>query len=50
MLKDDGVIRDTTRATKFVLQSLDHNLRLKARSRQLLVACTKDLANTLATG
>ena len=42
MLKDGNVIRDTTWAIKFVLLSLNHNLCLKAHSRQL--------PNTLATG
>jgi protein SMG6 len=50
MLKDDGVARDTTRAIKVVLLSLDRNLRLKARSRQLSAASEKDLATILATG
>ena len=50
MLKDDGVTRDTTRAIKVVLLSLDRNLRLKARSRQLPAASEKDLAIILATG
>jgi hypothetical protein len=50
MLKDDGVTRDTTRAIKVVLLSLNRNLRLKARSRQLPAASKKDLAFILATG
>jgi hypothetical protein len=50
MLKDDGVGRDTTGAVKVVLLSLDRNLRLKARSRQLPAASEKDLAAILATG
>ncbi|KIM78304.1 hypothetical protein PILCRDRAFT_595228 [Piloderma croceum F 1598] len=50
MLKDDGVTRDTTRAIKVVLLSLNRNLRLKARSRQLPAASKKDLAIILATG
>ncbi|KAM6500746.1 hypothetical protein JOM56_003760 [Amanita muscaria] len=37
-------------AAKVVLLSLDRNLRLKARSRQLLVASEKDLAAILAKG
>jgi hypothetical protein len=50
MLKDGNVIRDTTWAIKFVLLSLNHNVCLKAHSRQLPVAHMKDLAiNTLAT-
>jgi len=50
MLKDDGISRDTTGAVKVVLLSLDRNLRLKARSRQLPAASEKDLAIILATG
>jgi len=50
MLKDDGITRDTTGAVKVVLLSLDRNLRLKARSRQLPAASEKDLAAILTTG
>lgn len=50
MLKDDGTTRDTAKAVKVVLLSLDRNLRLKARSRQLPAASEKDLASILATG
>ena len=50
MLKDDGIARDTTGAVKVVLLSLDRNLRLKARSRQLPAASEKDLAAILTTG
>jgi len=49
MLKDGGTTRDTTEAVKVVLLSLDRNLRLKARSRQLPAASEKDLASILAT-
>jgi protein SMG6 len=50
MLRDDGIIRPTAGAVKVVLLSLDRNLRLKARSRQLPAASEKDLAHILATG
>jgi protein SMG6 len=50
MLKDDGIIRHTAGAIKVVLLSLDRNLRLKARSRQLAAASEKDLALILAAG
>ncbi|TFY71744.1 hypothetical protein EVG20_g1267 [Dentipellis fragilis] len=40
--------RDTAGASKVVLLSLDRNLRLKARSRQLDAATEKDLASLLA--
>jgi predicted ribonuclease YlaK len=50
MLKGDGITRDTNRAVKVVLLSLDRNLRLKARSRQLPAASETDLATILATG
>ena len=50
MLKDNGLSRDTTGAVKFVLLSLDRNLQLKARLRQLPAASEKDLTIILATG
>jgi len=50
MLKGDDMPRDTGGAVKVVLLSLDRNLRLKARSRQLPAASEKDLASILATG
>jgi len=42
--------RDTNGASRVVLLSLDRNLRLKARSRQLAAANEADLALILATG
>jgi hypothetical protein len=50
ILKSDGVTRDSTRAVKVVLLTLDRNLRLKARSRQLPAANEKDMAYILTTG
>lgn len=50
MLKDDGIAKDTAGAVKVALLSLDRNLRLKARSRQLPAASEKDLASILASG
>ena len=50
MLKEDELSRDMTGAVKFVLLSLDRNLRLRARLRQLPAASEKDLAIILATG
>lgn len=50
MLKDDGVARATSSAVKVVLLSLDRNLRLKARSKQLPAASEQDLAAILSTG
>jgi len=46
LLKAEPVVKD---AVKVVLLSLDRNLRLKARSRQLPAASEKDLAALLAT-
>ncbi|KAF7322791.1 PINc domain-containing protein [Mycena chlorophos] len=48
ILKSDAVATDN--AVKVVLLSLDRNLRLKARSRQLPAASEKDLAMILASG
>lgn len=49
MLSADRVaLKDLQRAVKVVLLSLDRNLRLKARSRQLPAASEKDLASLLA--
>ncbi|TFK42921.1 hypothetical protein BDQ12DRAFT_299349 [Crucibulum laeve] len=48
LLKSEAA--DTHNAVKVVLLSLDRNLRLKARSRQLPAASEKDLASILATG
>ncbi|KAK7023722.1 PINc domain-containing protein [Favolaschia claudopus] len=48
MLKSDAVAADG--AVKVVLLSLDRNLRLKARSRQLPAASEKDLAAILVSG
>ena len=50
ILKDDGVTRATATAVKVVLLSLDRNLRLKARSKQLPAASEHDLASILSTG
>lgn len=50
MLKADGVTRATATAVKVVLLSLDRNLRLKARSKQLPAASEHDLASILSTG
>lgn len=50
MLKGIGDYRDTAGAVKVVLLSLDRNLRLKARSRQLPAASEHDLASILAVG
>jgi len=50
LLKAGGAVRDTKGAVKVVLLSLDRNLRLKARSRQLSAAGEKDLAAILACG
>jgi len=50
MLKDDGTVRNTAGAVKVVLLTLDRNLRLKARSRQLPAASEKDLASILGSG
>jgi len=46
LLKAEPVV--VTDAVKVVLLSLDRNLRLKARSRQLPAASEKDLAALLA--
>ncbi|KAJ7349482.1 hypothetical protein DFH08DRAFT_778758 [Mycena albidolilacea] len=48
MLKSNAVATDG--AVKVVLLSLDRNLRLKARSRQLPAASEKDLAAILVSG
>ncbi|KAJ7134972.1 hypothetical protein C8R43DRAFT_894524 [Mycena crocata] len=48
MLKSTDVTSDST-TVKVVLLSLDRNLRLKARSRQLPAASEKDLATILVT-
>lgn len=49
MLNADPVTpKDLQHAVKVVLLSLDRNLRLKARSRQLPAASEKDLASLLA--
>ncbi|EGN96009.1 hypothetical protein SERLA73DRAFT_112057 [Serpula lacrymans var. lacrymans S7.3] len=50
LLKPAAVNHDTTNAVKVVLLSLDRNLRLKARSRQLSAASEKDLAHILVVG
>ena len=50
ILKDEGVTRATATAIKVVLLSLDRNLRLKARSKQLSAASEHDLASILSTG
>ncbi|KAF8559498.1 hypothetical protein OG21DRAFT_1594361 [Imleria badia] len=50
LLKAGPAVRDTSSAVKVVLLSLDRNLRLKARSRQLSAAGEKDLAAILACG
>ncbi|KAF9232140.1 hypothetical protein BU15DRAFT_81571 [Melanogaster broomeanus] len=50
LLKGGAPMRDTSTAVKVVLLSLDRNLRLKARSRQLPAAGEKDLAAILACG
>ncbi|KAF5365760.1 hypothetical protein D9758_003172 [Tetrapyrgos nigripes] len=50
MLKSDGITRNVSNPVKVVLLSLDRNLRLKARSRQLPAASEKDLAALLTTG
>jgi len=50
MLKGADMPADIVGAVKVVLLSLDRNLRLKARSRQLPAASEKDLATILATG
>ncbi|KAH7930887.1 hypothetical protein BV22DRAFT_1054224 [Leucogyrophana mollusca] len=50
LLKPAGTQRNVTDAVKVVLLSLDRNLRLKARSRQLPAAGEKDLAAILASG
>jgi len=49
MLKAEGA-KDVSGAVKVVLLSLDRNLRLKARSRQLPAASERDLAAIFATG
>ncbi|KAJ7219067.1 hypothetical protein GGX14DRAFT_589783 [Mycena pura] len=48
ILKSDAVATDNS--VKVVLLSLDRNLRLKARSRQLPAASEKDLATILVSG
>jgi len=48
LLKGGAPVRDTSTAVKVVLLSLDRNLRLKSRSRQLSAAGEKDLAAILA--
>ncbi|KAJ7602470.1 hypothetical protein FB45DRAFT_1072964 [Roridomyces roridus] len=48
MLKADAIADD--HSVKVVLLSLDRNLRLKARSRQLPAASEKDLASILVSG
>ncbi|TFK72533.1 hypothetical protein BDN72DRAFT_894698 [Pluteus cervinus] len=49
--RDNSLIADASPNTlKVVLLSLDRNLRLKARARQLPAASEKDLASILATG
>jgi protein SMG6 len=50
MLDASEPTRNTTGAVRVVLLSLDRNLRLKARSRQLPAASEKDLAFILASG
>ncbi|KAF8448043.1 hypothetical protein L210DRAFT_3441767 [Boletus edulis BED1] len=50
LLKGSAAVRDTSSAVKVVLLSLDRNLRLKARARQLSAAGEKDLAAILACG
>ncbi|KIJ69496.1 hypothetical protein HYDPIDRAFT_79483 [Hydnomerulius pinastri MD-312] len=50
LLKSGTAALDTSTAVKVVLLSLDRNLRLKARSRQLPAAGEKDLAAILACG
>ncbi|KAF8841181.1 hypothetical protein BDN67DRAFT_928908 [Paxillus ammoniavirescens] len=50
LLKGGVAMRDTSTAVKVVLLSLDRNLRLKARARQLSAAGEKDLAAILACG
>ncbi|KAK7043684.1 hypothetical protein VNI00_008295 [Paramarasmius palmivorus] len=47
MLKPDERTKDIPNPVKVVLLSLDRNLRLKARSRQLPAASEKDLARLL---
>jgi len=47
-LKPSGTTPDLKNAAKVVLLSLDRNLRLKARSRQLAAASQSDLAAILA--
>jgi len=47
LLKGDS-FKDGVAAVKVVLLSLDRNLRLKARSRQLPAASEKDLALILS--
>lgn len=51
MLKSsDDTSRDINGATKVVLLSLDRNLRVKARSKQLAAANEDELAHILPTG
>ncbi|KAF9228014.1 hypothetical protein BS17DRAFT_747074 [Gyrodon lividus] len=50
LLRGGAAIRDASTAIKVVLLSLDRNLRLKARARQLSAAGEKDLAAILACG
>ncbi|KAH7915986.1 hypothetical protein BJ138DRAFT_996574 [Hygrophoropsis aurantiaca] len=50
LLKPSTSPRDVANAVKVVLLSLDRNLRLKARSRQLAAASEKDLAALLSNG
>jgi hypothetical protein len=49
LLMDNGA-RDVSRAVKVVLLTLDRNLRLKARSRQLPAASEKDIATIISLG
>jgi len=49
LLKTNGAPKPTAETTKVVLLSLDRNLRLKARSRQLPAASERNLASILST-
>ncbi|KII88741.1 hypothetical protein PLICRDRAFT_176290 [Plicaturopsis crispa FD-325 SS-3] len=50
LLQSNMAEKNTSSAVKVVLLSLDRNLRLKARSRQLPAANEKDLASILTPG
>ncbi|KAK0210568.1 hypothetical protein DFS33DRAFT_302757 [Desarmillaria ectypa] len=50
LLRRDAIDRNIINPVKVVLLSLDRNLRLKARSRQLPAASERDLASILSKG